>query len=50
MSEEQVGPVDPHAELADRLRQPPEELGARAALLDETVGQLQTALTALDEV
>lgn len=50
MNEAQIGPVDPYAELAERLAHPPDELEARAALLDETVGQLQAGLTALDEV
>lgn len=50
MNEDQVGPVDQHAELAEWLGRPPVELEARAALLDKTVGQLQAALTALDEV
>lgn len=50
MSEEQLDPTDPDADLAVQLAHPPAELTARAALLDETVLRLQDALTALDEV
>lgn len=50
MSEDQDGPVDLDAELAEQLAHPPAELSARAELLDVTVNRLQVALTALDEV
>lgn len=50
MNEDQVGRSDPDAELAERLANPPSELSARVALLDEAAGRLQAALSALDEV
>lgn len=48
MSEDRAASTDLYDELAARLADPPPELLARVALLDETVGRLQAALGALD--